>query len=150
MKLIRVGLIFENAPELKHLSDYLSECEEFFISWINEFCCFPDEVPEVPHIILMDAKADHRSEWIENIKKLFEESELILLIDPSDFDTIFNSIHAGVSSIILKNAGRTALKKSILTTAKGGSYLSPSVARIIVDYFNGMIPGKIPKILSTP
>ena len=147
----KIGLVLGDLSEWKALCDFLTACAEFSVMWIWENESSLEDHRKKPDVILLEKqKGEDPTAIIGTVKENFKDSELILLVDQCESNIIFNSIYAGVSSIILKNASLSTVKQSILTSATGGSYLSPAIAKVIVEYFNGMRTGKISDFLPTP
>jgi DNA-binding NarL/FixJ family response regulator len=51
-------------------------------------------------------------------------------------DKIFNALCAGACGYILKNEPFPLIKKAVIDISEGGSYMSPSIARRVTEYFN--------------
>ena len=151
MKIIEIGLILNNSSTLENLQVFLESCEEFSIKWLKNIEDSFENSEEAPTVILLETDEEKDLfDLIPTLQEKFKKTEIILLVNQYQSSTIFSSFHAGVSSILLKDTSFEIIKKSIITTASGGSYLSPLIARIVVNYFNGMVPGKIPNFSPTP
>lgn len=76
---------------------------------------------------------------IQGIKMIKHKSSLtdvIVLTVFKDADRIFKSLCAGATGYILKGASFQEIEDSALTVINGGSYMSPTIARKIVEHFN--------------
>lgn len=74
-------------------------------------------------------------EGIKMIRTLFPDTDIIMLTVFSDSDKIFQSICAGATGYALKGTPMPEIYKAILEIKAGGSYMSPSIARKVMNYF---------------
>ncbi len=72
---------------------------------------------------------------IKMIRGHFPDTDIIMLTVFSDHDKIFQSICAGATGYALKGTPLPELYKAIIEITKGGSYMSPSIARKVMNYF---------------
>ena len=73
---------------------------------------------------------------IHQIHKLNPDLDIIILTVHKDPDKIFNAICAGAIGYLLKDLSFSELEKHIVTVKKkGGSVLSPKVARRVLSHF---------------
>lgn len=80
-----------------------------------------------------------RASGIEAIKFLTEHCPKIqfcMFTVYEDDDKIFNSLQAGAKGYILKSASKDKLLEAIRELSNGGSPMSPSIARRIIDVFS--------------
>lgn len=91
-----------------------------------------------PDVVLSDIGLPGLSgvEGIQLIKKKLPEVQIVMLTVHDDSDNVFQSICNGASGYILKNTPLQKIKESIDILAKGGSPMSPSIARKVIEYFN--------------
>jgi len=74
-------------------------------------------------------------EGIQPIQKLFKDINIIILSTYEEDDKIFQALCAGAVSYISKRTPLTKIEEAITTIFFGGSYMSPSIARKVVNYF---------------
>jgi len=74
-------------------------------------------------------------EGIRLLKGLRPEIDIIMLTAYDDSDRIFKALCAGADSYLLKRSGLPTIKDAILTVNRGGSYMSPSIARKVINHF---------------
>jgi DNA-binding NarL/FixJ family response regulator len=89
-------------------------------------------------VVLTDIGLPGKS-GIEGIKMIREknpQTDVIMITVFKDSDKIFKSLCSGATGYILKGTSFDEIKESVLTILKGGSYMSPTIARKIVEYFN--------------
>lgn len=93
-----------------------------------------------PDIILMDIEMPGMSgiEAVTLIKKAFPEIQILMQTVFEDDERVFDSICAGASGYILKNHLDTKLIESITALQYGGSPMSPSIARKVLDRLQQM------------
>ncbi len=92
---------------------------------------------EAPDVILCDINLPGMSgiEGVKHIKALFPLSDIIMLTVFNDSTRIFQSLCAGATGYALKNTPMPELLKAIFEIKAGGSYMSPSIARKVVEHF---------------
>lgn len=90
------------------------------------------------NVVLTDIGLPGKSgiEGIKLIKEKNPQTDVIMITVFKDSDKIFKSLCSGATGYILKGTSFEEIKESILTILKGGSYMSPTIARKIVEYFN--------------
>jgi DNA-binding NarL/FixJ family response regulator len=91
-----------------------------------------------PDVIIMDIGLPGMSgiEGIKLIKEKNPEINIIVFTVYDDHDKIFNSLCAGASGYLLKNTPLVEIKDGIEQLYKGGSPMSPQIARKTIDLFN--------------
>lgn len=92
---------------------------------------------EAPDVVLCDINLPGMSgiEGVRHIKSLFPSSDIIMLTVFNDSTRIFQSLCAGATGYALKNTPMPELLKAIFEIKAGGSYMSPSIARKVVEHF---------------
>lgn len=91
----------------------------------------------VPDVVLSDIGLPGMN-GIDGIKKIKEhhpDTDVIMLSVFNNSDRIFKSICAGATGYILKDTPLPELKKAVLDVHAGGSYMTPSIARKVMEYF---------------
>jgi DNA-binding NarL/FixJ family response regulator len=88
-------------------------------------------------IVLQDIKLPGISgiEGIFPIKSKWPNCEIIILSVQSDSANIFKAICAGASGYIEKGTSLKSIKEALIALNEGGSPITPSIARKIIDYF---------------
>lgn len=105
---------------------------------IERFMKYSTDQLETPDIILTDIGLPGVSgiEGIPYFRKTYPEAEVIMLTVHKDPDKIFKAICAGATGYLLKDTSFEDLEKQLKQiNEKGGSVLSPQVARRVLDYF---------------
>ncbi len=75
-------------------------------------------------------------EGIKPIKNALLDVNIIMLTTFEEEDKIFKALCAGAVSYISKRTPLTKIEEAIFTIARGGSYMSPSIARKVISHFN--------------
>ena len=95
-----------------------------------------DEVEELrPHVVLMDITMPELNglDAAAQIHDRFTEVHVILLSMHAEGEYVARALAVGATGYLLKNADAAELDKAIRTVARGGSYLSPEVARQVTS-----------------
>jgi DNA-binding NarL/FixJ family response regulator len=143
MKLTDIHIaIIEDDPVILHgMKSFFESQQEFSkVSTANSVENFFDMIPNVSavNVVLTDIGLPGKS-GIEAIRMIREKSpttDIIMITVFKDSDKIFKSLCAGATGYILKGTSFDEIKESVLTILSGGSYMSPTIARKIVEYFN--------------
>lgn len=91
----------------------------------------------VPDVVLMDLSMPIMSglEATRRIRKEFPRIKVLALTQYDDREYVLPAIEAGASGFISKSAASSDLTTGIRSVYRGDSFLSPSVARVVVqDY----------------
>jgi DNA-binding NarL/FixJ family response regulator len=103
-----------------------------------------------PDIILLDISLKGGMTGLEGIrliKQKHPKAEIIMLTTFDDSDRIFKALCAGASAYLTKRTPFKKIVEAIYTVHRGGSYMSPSIARKVVEHF---APKKKPTAILTP
>jgi DNA-binding NarL/FixJ family response regulator len=95
-----------------------------------------------PNVILMDIDMPGVS-GIEALKKVKATDALVQVLMLTVFDddkNIFESIKAGASGYILKKTVPAKIIEAVKDTASGGSVMSPSIAKQVLQMFSKGMP----------
>jgi len=75
-------------------------------------------------------------EGIRPIKRMIPNVDIIMLTTYEEDDKIFKALCAGAVSYLTKRTPLVKIQEAIFTIHRGGSYMSPSIARKVVEYFS--------------
>jgi len=139
--MIKVAIIEDNHDLRDRLRDFMDKSNALecisAVDSIEKFMKY--YTPEIkPDIILTDIGLPGISgiEGIPHLRKLDSTIEVIMLTVYQDPDKIFKAICAGATGYLLKDLSFDELESQLVSIRdKGGSILSPQVARRILDYF---------------
>lgn len=136
---IRV-IIFEDN---RHLRDSLY----FLVNTSADFECiaaFPDTRQALQHVkhynpdvIMMDIEMPVMNgiDTTRLIKSEYPGMKIMILTVFEDKEKIFQALCAGGSGYLLKNSSPAQILQGLTDTYRGGSPLSPSVAKLVVQFF---------------
>jgi len=91
-----------------------------------------------PDVLLMDIGLPGMSgiEGMKLIKQDYPDVDIIMLTVYNDADKIFQSLCAGATGYLLKNTPLEEIKEGIELLTRGGSPMSPQIARKVIDFFS--------------
>lgn len=75
---------------------------------------------------------------LEGIRYIKEERpgiDILILTASDDSEKVFKALCAGAVSYISKRTDLQTIKDAVLTVNRGGAYMSPAIARRVVEYF---------------
>ena len=74
-------------------------------------------------------------EGIRHIRQKFPDTDIVMLTTFEEDDMIFRSLCSGACSYISKRTPLNTLQEAVFTIHRGGSFMSPSIARKVVQHF---------------
>ncbi|MEP6647611.1 MAG: response regulator transcription factor [Saprospiraceae bacterium] len=97
-----------------------------------------------PAVLLLDIQLPGISgiEGIPAIKQLRPGIDIIMLTTFEESEKIFAALCAGACSYLSKRVSLVTIRDAILTVHRGGSYMSPSIARKVIEHFRPL-PKKV-------
>lgn len=133
--------IIEDIPEINEgLVDLLEKDERFSI--IGNFSTAEKAMEELPNlmpdIVISDINLPNKSgiDALKYIKNLHPQIQFIMFTIYEDSDQVFDALKSGASGYILKNTTPSKIIESIIELSEGGSPMSPSIARKVINTFN--------------
>lgn len=139
MKSIHVSIVEDDSRTRETLSEWLDsssgyKCVGTFGSAEEALKRLPDGNPEV---VLMDINLPGISgiECTRQLKRFLSQTQFIMVTMYEDSDHLFDALAAGASGYLLKNTSREALLQSIHSVFEGGSPMTGSIARKVVQHF---------------
>ncbi|MGI8313671.1 response regulator transcription factor [Halobacillus mangrovi] len=91
-----------------------------------------------PQVVLMDLSMPHGKDGLSatsEIKKQFQDTQILILTMHDDEEYLFRAIELGASGCILKNAPHEELVKAIRQVAGGDAYLYPSATKRLMENY---------------
>lgn len=141
---LRISMIEDDLVIRDTVGKYLNLHEEFELGEVfGSVESFKHKMQVDPNfkidILLLDIGLPGISgiEGIPDILKLQPELDIIMLTTYEEEDVILKAICAGACSYLSKKARLPEIAESIRIVAKGGSYMSPEIAREIVTHLMG-------------
>ena len=139
--MIKLALIEDDLLIQESLNDFFSaqehiDCIQISVS-VEHFLESIPITENKPDIILLDINLLGMS-GIKGIPLLLDkypDADIIMLTTFEDNDSIFEALSAGACSYLSKKTPLKKIKEAVEVVHKGGSYMSPSIARKIVNRF---------------
>ena len=116
----------ESAPDFSLIATFTDA--ESFLSAVKNLHC---------DVVLMDIGLPRMNgiQAVANAKPLRPEMQFIMCTVLEDDDSIFNSLCVGASGYLIKNDSKLNLQNSIREVQQGGSPMTASIARRVVQSF---------------
>lgn len=91
----------------------------------------------LPDIILMDLHMPIKGgvSATREISQVLPNTKILVLTTLSDDETVFEALRAGAQAYLLKDAAESELLGAIRGLRRGESYLTPQIARKVMDQF---------------
>jgi DNA-binding NarL/FixJ family response regulator len=155
---LRIAIFDDNKNIRESITLLLKTVPQFEVvgSFSHVLDCVEDTKESKPDIILMDIEMPGMTgiEAVRSLKKEFPHIQILMQTVFEDDDRVFDSICAGASGYILKNHLNTKLIDAINELQFGGSPMSPSIARKVLNKLQQIpqhvIPEAAPDYQLTP
>lgn len=140
MNLIQLGIVEDENLVLDTLDSFFSRQPEINVALkANSMEVFLKSLSsQIPlDLVLLDINLPGMSglEGIRYIKEERPDVEILMLTSSDDSDRVFKALCAGAVSYISKRTDLTTIKDALLTVYRGGAYMSPAIARRVIEYF---------------
>jgi DNA-binding NarL/FixJ family response regulator len=139
--MILVGIIEDDEQIRKGVQTFLNRQENFVCEYsygsVEEFLKNITSV-NIPNVLIMDLGLPGMSgiEGIKLIKEKYSDVDIIVFSVYNDSRRIFDSLCAGATGYLLKNTPLEEIKEGIELLSKGGSPMSPQIARKVIEHFS--------------
>lgn len=140
----KISMIEDDQVIRSSVSEFVEMHEEFQMlevfgsveAFLNKLKVHPNFEPD---ILLLDIGLPGRSglEAIPELKEKLPNLDIIMLTTYEEETMILKALCSGACSYLSKKTSLPQLIESIRIVVKGGSYMSPSIAREIVQYLMG-------------
>lgn len=136
---IRVSIVEDNKGFREGLNLILNETPGY--SCLNSFNDCETVIKkigkEIPDILLMDIELPGMSgiEGVRKIRKKCPDLNIIMLTDHGKEEYVFEALKAGANGYLIKTTKPAKLLEDIKIVCDGGSVMSPTIARMVADYF---------------
>jgi len=141
-KAITVSLVDDEADLREHIGGYLQaaggfKCQSVYPNAREALQHLPQDRPDV---VLMDINLGGMDgiECVRQLKLLMPEAQVLMLTVFEDTDKIFRALAAGASGYLLKRLSPAKLLEAIRDVRDGGSPMSASIARKVVQSFRAV------------
>lgn len=137
--MIRIAVFDDNRDRCESLSMIIQNTEDMqLVGLFNDALNALSDVKScTPDVILMDIQMPgiNGIEAVKLIKSEFPGISILMQTVFFDDKNIFDSIKAGASGYILKHSTPEKIIESIRDVRDGGSPMSPSIARRVLEFF---------------
>lgn len=153
MSRINLSIVEDEALVRESLTDFLNAQADFEVHSINEsvesFLLSAEAVDS--HILLLDINLPGMSgiEGIDSIREKYPNIEIVMLTSYEDERHVFEALRGGAVAYLSKSSSLLTIKEAILTVVNGGSFMSPSIARHVVNFFRARQRVKKPEVALT-
>jgi DNA-binding NarL/FixJ family response regulator len=134
---LRIAIFDDNKNIRESIGMLLSTENSFEVvgSFSHVLDCIEDVATSRPDVVLMDIEMPGMTgiEAVKAIKKEFPQVQVLMQTVFEDDERVFDSICSGASGYILKNFLNTKLIDAIKELQYGGSPMSPSIARKVLN-----------------
>jgi len=142
METITLAIVEDDAVVMESLQTFFSGNPQFALqlasnSVENFLTALESHHQDQPDILLLDIQLPGMSgiEGIPHIKARRPGLDIIMLTTFEDSERIFAALCAGACSYLSKQSSLADIREAVLTVSRGGSSMSPSVARKVVEHF---------------
>ncbi len=144
-------LIVEDNPDLRQALKSLIALSDDFVCVGDYGFCQPEvffEGDAVPDVILMDIDlpGENGISYTRRIKEKYPFINILMLTVVEQEDKIIEAIYAGATGYLIKSAIPENILENIRILYRGGSPLTPSIARIIFQNVQNQQPSKKEKV----
>ena len=144
--MIKVAIVEDNqvlAKSMEQLFDQTTDirCVASIKNLLNVVSVFQKAKPD---IVLMDIGLPDISgiEGVRTLKNNFDNMQILMFTVFDDDEKIFEAIREGASGYLLKKSRPQEIIDAIRDLNQGGSPMSPSVARRVIQFFQAGAPLK--------
>jgi len=145
MAMIDVGIIEDDAPARKMLSDWILQTENFrCVGVYGNAEMALKHLPSVkPNVVLVDINLPEMNgtECVRRLKHLLPMAQCVMLTVYEDSNHIFEALAAGASGYLLKDTPLDEVLAAIENVFNGGAPMSSNIARKVVQFFQLSQPG---------
>lgn len=139
MEPIQLGIVEDDTLVRESLQDYLSMQPDINIvrtaESVEEFLHFLPQIEKLD-LMLLDIGLPGMS-GLEGIGVILEQRpgiDIIMLTAFEDYERIYQALCAGAVSYLSKRTRLPVIKEALLTVYQGGSYMSPEIARKVINH----------------
>ncbi|MGH7952082.1 MAG: response regulator transcription factor [Limisphaerales bacterium] len=138
-KIITVSIVDDEADLREHIAGYLAAAGN--IRCVSAYASAEEALEQLPRdrpdVILMDINLGEMDgiECVRQLTKLMPEAPVLMLTVFEDTEQIFRALAAGASGYLLKRLSPKKLLEAIEEVRDGGSPMSASIARKVVQSF---------------
>ena len=139
MAKIKVGVIEDESIVLDSLTSLLGKQHDMLLHSsgrsVDHF--MQNSAIEEIDVLLLDIQLPGRSglEAMRELRSAMPNTDIVMLSTMEESEVIFKALCAGASGYISKRTPLPKIADAVRIVQAGGSYMSPFIARKVVDYF---------------
>ncbi|WP_312339772.1 response regulator transcription factor [Sphingobacterium sp.] len=144
----RLAIIEDRMPVLESLKSYFDDNAQFdLVIAARELDEMLDATwsPECLDLLLCDIGLPNKNgieiTWF--IKRKFPHIQVVMFTVFDDKEHIFQALCAGAAGYLLKSTPLPEMEQLLVEVMKGGSVMSPQVARLVISHFNPALDHKV-------
>ena len=140
-KKYKLAIVEDRMPVLESLKAYFENGTQFDLVAVAQDC---DELlslgwkPESLDLLLCDIGLPKKNgieiTWF--VKRKYTHIQIVMFTVFDDKDHVFQALCAGASGYLLKSTPLPQMHQLLVEVMKGGSVMSPQVARLVIAHFN--------------
>jgi DNA-binding NarL/FixJ family response regulator len=138
---IRVAVVEDDAKLRQTLGAFISRSGGmcFVAGYGSAEAALEGLAGDRPDVVLMDIRLPGMSgvECVARLRGLLPSAKAVMLTAYEDADDVFRSLTVGAFGYLLKSVEPQRLREAIREAHEGGSPISGSVARKLVEFFRG-------------
>jgi DNA-binding NarL/FixJ family response regulator len=143
---LRVSIVDDDAPTRQILKELILETStlEFVSEHPNTESAIENLPKEKPDVVLTDINVPLTNgiECVRTLKPKLPDTQFLMLTIYADANHIFDALSAGATGYLLKGTRRSELLAAIKQIGVGGSPMSCSIARKVVQSFTQPAPAQ--------
>ncbi len=148
MAAIAVSIVEDDAQTRKILGSWISAASGFKLAgeWGDAETALQQMPAAPPDVALMDIKLPGLSgvEAVKRLKPVLPDTQFVMLTVYQDSDHIYDALAGGATGYLLKQTPREELLQAIEEVHRGGSPMTSSIARKVVQSFSKTPTGAPP------
>jgi len=146
-KIYKIAIVEDRMPVLDSLKAYFENIAQFkLVAIAQDF----DELlsqawkPESLDLLLCDIGLPNKNgieiAWF--VKRKYAHIQIVMFTVFDDREHVFQALCAGASGYLLKSTPLPQMHQLLIEVMKGGSVMSPQVARLVIAHFNPALDPK--------
>jgi len=138
METIQLGIVEDDTLVRESLIEYMNLQPEIEIvrtaASVEEFLHFLPQLKKLD-LLLLDIGLPGMSglEALSILREKSPDTDIIMLTAVDDYDRIFEALQKGAVAYLSKRTRLPVIKEALLIVSQGGSYMSPEIARKVID-----------------
>jgi DNA-binding NarL/FixJ family response regulator len=145
--------IVEDIPEVRQtIEKYIQQSDHFVFekAYSNSESAIKDLETQIPDIMIMDINLPGMNgiDCISEIRKKNTTTQFLIFTVFEDDDKIFDALKAGAMGYLLKRTPKEQLLEALLDLHNGGSPMSTSIARKVIQSFSKISPSNYENTIS--